>query len=351
MKILFTGGGSAGHVTPNIALIEHFQQVGWDIVYVGSVSGIERELIASVPYQAISSGKLRRYFDWQNFTDPFRILWGFLQSLVICLRERPEVVFSKGGFVAVPIVFAAWLWRIPVICHESDVTPGLANKLCFPVVQKICINFPETARYIKHADKTVVTGTPIRRSLLNGNKQAACDAFGLSADQPTLLVFGGSLGATAINQMVRASLVKLLESFQVVHVVGVGNISDIDIPGYVQREFLHDEFGDVLALADVVVARAGANTIYELLVSRKPHILIPLSSAASRGDQLYNAKTFSTAGYSRILDEKDGESLVDLVLQVHRDRQEIVHRIEEFAVMDSVAEIADLVSQVVERRP
>lgn len=350
MKILFTGGGSAGHVTPNIALIEHFQQVGWDIVYVGSVMGIERELITSVPYRAISSGKLRRYFDWQNFLDPFRILWGFMQSLLICLRERPHVVFSKGGFVAVPIVFAAWFWRIPVICHESDVTPGLANKLCFPVVRKICINFPETARYIKHADKTVVTGTPIRNSILNGSRQAACDAFGLSADQATLLVFGGSLGAAAINQMVRASLVELLESFQVIHVVGAGNISDIDTPGYVQREFLLDEFGDVLALADVVVARAGANSIYELLVSRKPHILIPLTSAASRGDQLDNAKTFCAAGYSRMLDEKDGENLVDLVLQVHRDRQQIVHRIEQFTVLDSVAVIADLLSLTAERQ-
>ena len=350
MKILFTGGGSAGHVTPNIALIEHFQQVGWDIVYVGSRAGIERELITSVPYHAISSGKLRRYFDWQNFTDPFLILWGFLQSLVICLRERPDVVFSKGGFVTVPIAYAAWLWRIPVICHESDVTPGLANKLCFPVVQKICINFPETARYIKNADKTVVTGTPIRSSILNGSRQAACDAFGLSADRATLLVFGGSLGAAAINQMVRASLVKLLESFQVIHVVGAGNISDISTPGYVQCEFLLDEFGDVLALADVVVARAGANSIYELLVARKPHILIPLTSAASRGDQLDNAKTFSAAGYSRMLDEKDGEALVDLVLQVHRDRQEIVHRIEEFPVIDSVAVIAELLSLTAERR-
>lgn len=350
MKILFTGGGTAGHVTPNIALIEHFQQAGWDMVYVGSVSGIERELITSVPYRAISSGKLRRYFAWQNFVDPFRILWGFLQSLLICLQERPQVVFSKGGFVAVPIVFAAWCWRIPVICHESDVTPGLANRLCFPVVKKICINFPETERYLKNAGKAIVTGTPVRSSLLHGSRQAACDAFGLSEDRATLLVFGGSLGATAINKMVRASLTKLLASFQVVHVVGAGNLSDIDTPGYVQREFLFAEFGDVLALADVVVARAGANSIYELLLSRKPHILIPLSSVASRGDQLDNAKTFSAAGYSTMLEETEETDLVDLVLQVYQDRQAIVQKIEEFVVIDSVAVIAELVSAAAERR-
>ncbi len=347
MKVLFTGGGTAGHVTPNIALIEHFQRKGCAVVYVGSVAGIESDIINNIGirFLAISSGKLRRYFDWQNFVDPFRIFCGFLQSLIICLRERPQVVFSKGGFVAVPLVFAAWLMRIPVISHESDVSPGLANRLCFPLVRTICVNFPQTTKYLK-GDKALVTGTPIRNALLKGSERAGRDLLGFTEDKPTVLVFGGSLGAARINEAVRSVLNELLSRYQVAHVVGAGNVDhQLNLTGYVQREFLHDEFGDVLAAADVVVARAGANSIYELLVTRKPHILIPLPSAASRGDQLENAQAFSEAGYSRTLEESslDDETLLGLIDTVYRDRQSIVRKIEEFEVIDSVTIITDLI--------
>ncbi len=351
MKILFTGGGTAGHVTPNIALIENLRAAGWDIVYVGSADGIERQIMdrINVRYHAIATGKLRRYFDWRNFVDPLRIVIGFLQSLVICVRERPDVVFSKGGFVAVPVIFAAWVARIPAIGHESDVTPGLANKLCFPLLKKICVNFAVTRRYLPEG-KVVVTGTPVRENLLGGRPDEGRRALGLDDGKPVLLVFGGSLGAVSINRQIRDVLDQLIAKFQVVHVVGEGNLdSSLEkIGGYRQQEFLFEEFGDVLAAADVIIARAGANSLYELLVTRKPHILIPLSSSVSRGDQLDNARTFTGQGFSRMLEESelDNEKFLKLIDSVYDERAAITSKLAEFEVIDSVAVITDLIKAV-----
>ncbi len=349
LKIMFTGGGTAGHVTPNIALIEYFQDLGWDIVYVGSLSGIEREIIANsgVRYLGIASGKLRRYFDWANFIDPARIFWGCLQSIYISFRERPNILFSKGGFVTVPVVFAAWLLRIPVISHESDVTPGLANRLCYPFVKKLCLNFPETKKYLR-GDKAVVTGTPIRHSLLYGRSQRGFDLLSFSQDKPIVLVFGGSLGASSINEVVRDSLDRLLPRYQVVHVAGPGNLDkNIESPGYLQREFLYEDFGDILASASVVVSRAGANSIYELLITRKPHILIPLSSKASRGDQLVNAEIFAAKGYSSVLLEAKltSISLTNLINDVYNNRKIIIQQIQNFKIVDSVGAIGSLIEE------
>ena len=356
MKILFTGGGTAGHVTPNVALIEQFKKDGWDCVYVGSTRGIEKEIIGrlNIPYNAIASGKLRRYFAWQNFIDPLFISIGILQSLLVCLRERPEIVFSKGGFVAVPVVFAAWICRIPVICHESDVTPGLANKLCFPFARKICVNFGETKQYLStgsvHPDRVTVTGTPVRKSLLEGNAGRGKQFLGIDGSKPIILVFGGSLGAKVINQQVRNVIASLTEKFVIVHVTGSGNTDDSfdSTPHYIQKEFLADEFGDVLAAASLVIARAGANTIYELLVTRKPHILIPLSASASRGDQLDNARTFAAAGYSVMIEEDDlsDELFLSEVGKVFARRLQITGKLADYEVRDSVTIISDLVKDV-----
>ena len=358
MKILFTGGGTAGHVTPNVALIEQFQKDGWDCVYVGSTSGIEKEIITrlDIPYNAIASGKLRRYFDWRNFSDPLLILFGIMQSLVVCWRERPQAVFSKGGFVAVPVVLAAWMCRIPVVCHESDVTPGLANRLCFPFARKICLNFEETRQYLPAGSsgegRVTVTGTPMRRSLLEGNAGRGKQFLGVDSSKPIVLIFGGSLGAKVINRQVRNVIVSLTEKFVIVHVTGAGNIDESleSTPRYIQKEFLLDEFGDVLAAAGLVIARAGANTIYELLVTRKPHILIPLSTRGSRGDQLENARTFKDAGYSIVIeeDELNDELFLSQVDDAFSRRLEIARRLADFKVKDSVAIICDLVKDVVE---
>jgi len=353
MKLLFTGGGSAGHVTPNIALIERAQQEGWECLYVGSRTGIEKDIVKSldIPYHAIASGKLRRYFDWQNFIDPFFILYGIIQSLFICRRHQPDVVFSKGGFVTVPIVFAAWLCRIPVICHESDVTPGLANKICFPFSRYICVNFEQTRQYLP-AGKAIVTGTPVRNSIVDGNALRGRQFLGITSDKPVLLVFGGSLGAKAINEQVRRVLTQLTENFVLIHVTGAGN-EDKALNGrsdYLQIDFLANEFGDVLAAADLVIARAGANSIYELLLTRKPHILIPLSAAVSRGDQLVNAKTFAEAGYSRVIEEDalNDELFIKEIEDVFDNRKKIIDRLEEFDVQDSTTVIVDLIKKTVE---
>lgn len=352
MKILFTGGGTAGHVMPNVALIEKLQEKNWDCQYVGSTNGIEKEIIAkiNIPFHAIASGKLRRYFDWKNFTDPFLILIGVLQSLVICWRIRPDVVFSKGGFVAVPIVFAAWVFRVPIICHESDVTPGLANKLCFPFASKICVSFGETEQYLP-VGKVIVTGTPIRKSLVEGNREKGKRYLGISSDKPVLLIFGGSLGARVINAQARSVIGALTEKFVLVHVVGAGNVDDSlkATRDYIQTEFLMAEFGDVLAAADLVIARAGANSIYELLVARKPHILIPLSAKVSRGDQLINARTFARAGYSRVIeeDELSDDFFLKEVDSVFANREAIAERLAKYEVQDSVLKISDLIEKAV----
>jgi UDP-N-acetylglucosamine--N-acetylmuramyl-(pentapeptide) pyrophosphoryl-undecaprenol N-acetylglucosamine transferase len=348
MKVLFTGGGTAGHVTPNVALIENLRADGHVTIYVGSAKGIEREIVSrlDIPYRAIATGKLRRYFDWQNFIDPLLIFWGFLQSLLICLRERPDVVFSKGGFVAVPVVYAAWLCRIPAIGHESDVTPGLANKLCFPVLTQICVNFPVTEQYLPR-NKVTVTGTPVRTRLLDGDASKGREHLGIADDASILLIFGGSLGARRINAQVRAVLEELTSRFHVIHVTGEGQVDDNlnAIERYEQKEFLFDEFGDVLAAADVVVSRAGANSLYELLVLRKPHLLIPLSALASRGDQIDNARTFSAQGYSRMLEESElnDETFLQLVNEVFSDRVEIQTKLQQFEVVDSVTVITELI--------
>ena len=345
--ILFTGGGTAGHVTPNIALMERFRRDGWNLHYVGSKTGIEFDLVRhiEVSYHAIATGKLRRYFSWQNFIDPLYILFGFFQSLFICLRIRPDVVFSKGGFVTVPLVVAAWVCRIPVICHESDTTPGLANKLSTPFSRFICVTFPQTAKYLP-AEKVVVTGSPLRETLVDGDAVRGDEFYPTTPDKPKLLVFGGSLGAEAINQQIESTVSNLVEKYSVLHVVGAGNLNPLfgSVAGYRQTEFIQDGFGDVLAAADIVISRAGANSIYELILLRKPHILIPLSAAVSRGDQIENARIFSAEGYSEIILEPDLSSgtLLAGLDQLMGRLDEVREKLAEFERLDSVECIVDL---------
>ena len=308
-RILFTGGGTAGHVTPNIALIEALADKGWECRYVGSRRGIEQQLIAplGIHYTAIFSGKLRRYFSWQNFIDPFFILLGIFQSLWLCLTNRPQIVFSKGGFVAVPVVFAAWLCRIPVISHESDITPGLANKLCLPFSRLLCVNFAETKNYLPASvakDQVRVTGSPLRAGLRNTDANRGRQFLNFSEQQPILLVVGGSLGARVLNDVIWNNLGLLTARYQIAHMVGAGNRrADIETSGYRQFEYLGDEYGDVLAAADLVISRAGANSLFELLTFRKPHLLVPLTALASRGDQLVNARIMAEAGMSLVIQE------------------------------------------------
>ena len=303
-KIVMTGGGTAGHVTPNIALFDSLQKDGYEIYYIGSYEGIEKGLIEDkkIPYYGISSGKFRRYRSWKNLTDPFRVLHGFFQARRLLGRIRPNVVFSKGGFVSVPVVMAAKTRHIPVIIHESDLTPGLANKLAMPSATKVCCNFPETLPYLPK-EKAVLTGSPIRQELLHGNKQAAKDFCGFTDDLPILMVMGGSIGSVYINNAIRGCIDTLLTKYQIIHLCGKGNIDESlkDKKGYAQFEYISENLPDLFAAADLVVARAGANSICELLALHKPNILIPLSRNASRGDQILNANSFAKQGFSAVL--------------------------------------------------
>lgn len=351
--ILFTGGGTAGHVTPNLALIEYFKNNQWQVVYVGSETGIEKEIIQriNIPYHAISTGKLRRHFSVSNFLTPFKVLAGMLQAALLCRKLKPSVVFSKGGFVAFPIVFGAWLNGIPVIAHESDLTPGLANRLSFPFCKAICVTFPEGATFFKNSNKVKVTGTPIRSALLQGDVDKGRALCGFNQDKPILLVTGGSGGAGFINQTIRNILPQLLQRFQIIHLCGKNNlnVSLQNTPGYKQFEYLHDELPDVFACADIIVSRAGANTLYELLALRKPHLLIPLSTKASRGDQIHNAKYFQNLGLSEVLFEEDltNEKLLAMLLEINNNKNAIQQKLTEYALPDSVKTISELLQEVV----
>lgn len=307
-KILFTGGGTAGHVVPNIALIEYLNQRGWESHYIGSYTGIEKSLITplNIPYYGISSGKLRRFTTWRNLLTPFQVLQGIWQAWRLLGRIRPNVVFSKGGFVAFPVVFAAWLRRIPVIIHEADLTPGLANRLSLPFAKHVCVNFPDAQHYFKNPSKVVVTGIPLRNNLTTGSRERGLEFLQFSSSKPVLLVYGGSLGAKKLNEVTREALPELTQRFQIVHVCGE-NKTDKQfetIEGYKQYPYINEEFGDILACADLVISRAGANTVYELIALKKNHILVPLSKAASRGDQIENANYSEKQGFSTVLNDE-----------------------------------------------
>ena len=383
--IIFTGGGTAGHVTPNIALIKKMLAEGWIVNYIGSKNGIEKELITklsvyssidsssnakNITYFAIASGKLRRYFSWLNFIDPFKIIYGILQSYFLCLKLKPKVIFSKGGFVAFPVVVAGWLNKIPVIIHESDLSPGLANKLSFPFADKICITFPETARYFKNKSKVLVTGSPIRSEFFYGDAATGRALCNFSADKKIILVYGGSLGAEKINVTVRELLPEILQNYQIVHVCGKGKIDhnydharyvpfayqneassqrsrSLKCEGYRQFEYLNEEFPHVMAAADIVIARSGANSIYELLILRKPHILIPLSKSSSRGDQIENAKYCAALGYSRVIfeEELDANKLREEINYLDVNADVIIKKLASFDRKDSVGTICNLLAR------
>lgn len=349
--IILTGGGTAGHVTPNLALLPSLRDAGYDIRYIGSYNGIERKLIenAGIPYDGISSGKLRRYFDLKNFTDPLRVLKGYHEARRLIRKYKPDIVFSKGGFVAVPVVLAASHYKVPVIIHESDMTPGLANKICIPSAKRVCCNFPETLSCLPE-DKAVLTGSPIRAELLKGDRLAGLQYANLSPDKPVLLVIGGSLGSVKVNQAVRQILPGLLARFQVIHICGKGNLDEnlIGTAGYVQYEYVDAPLKHLFAAADLVISRAGANSICEILALRKPNILIPLSAAASRGDQILNANSFARQGFSTVLEEEslNDQSLMNAVESTYENRRQFIEKMEQSHLNNAVDTIMNLITEL-----
>lgn len=347
-KIVLTGGGTAGHVTPNIALIPYLKKEGYDVYYIGSNGGMEEELIkkCGIPYYGVSSGKLRRYFDKKNFSDIFKVLKGILQSKHIIKKIKPDVVFSKGGFVAVPVVVGAALNKVNVVCHESDITPGLANKLAMPFAKAVCTTFPEAVKHIKD-NKGIHTGTPIRDMLFKGSKEKGFELCGFSGNKPVILIMGGSQGSVKVNNSVRELLGKLLPKYDIVHLCGKGNLDENlnNKEGYKQFEYVSDELPNLFAMADMVISRAGSNAICEFLALHKPMLLIPLGKNASRGDQILNAQSFKKQGFAEVIDEEKMTkgSLFDTINRVYENRQGYINAMENSQVSDGIKSVMEII--------
>ena len=354
-KVLLTGGGTAGHVTPNIALLPGLKKAVYEIRYVGSYNGMERGLIEKegISYYGISTGKFRRYLSLKNLSDPFRVIKGYGEAIKIIRDYKPDVVFSKGGFVSVPVVLAAKKCHVPVIIHESDMTPGLANRISIPSATKVCCNFPETIEKLP-ADKAVLSGSPIRKELLSGDKKAGLSFTGLSEDRPILMMMGGSTGSRIINQVLREALPELLKQFQVIHLCGKGNLDDSlrNTPGYVQYEYISRELKDLMAASDIILSRAGANAICELLALKKPNVLVPLSAAVSRGDQILNAASFKRQGFSYVIQEEDlnVSSLIQAVNEVYKNRSSYIDAMSKSKQSNGVDIVLGLIEELSQKQ-
>lgn len=347
--VVLTGGGTAGHVSVNQALIPVFLDKGYTVHYIGSHEGIEKELIADghpeVVYHAIQSGKLRRYFSWKNFSDPVRVGVGTLQALAIIRKLKPQLVFSKGGFVSVPVVIAAKLAKVPVVVHESDVTPGLANKLALPFASQIFTVFEQTLQYVP-AEKATCTGPIIRPELFTGSKEEGLRMTGLTADKPVFIVMGGSQGSSVLNEAVRKELPALLEKYQLIHLCGKGNVVEgLKVAGYVQYGYVTDELPDLLAASEYAVTRAGSNAIFELLAVHKPMLLVPLAASKSRGDQLLNARYFASKGLALQIEEEQFEvqSVVQQFDELVKEKSRLLSTIEKTTEPKTPEKMAELI--------
>jgi UDP-N-acetylglucosamine--N-acetylmuramyl-(pentapeptide) pyrophosphoryl-undecaprenol N-acetylglucosamine transferase len=349
-KIIMTGGGSAGHVTPNLALIPKLKELGYEVEYIGTADGIERKIIEDnkIKYHIIASGKLRRYFDVKNFTDPFKVIKGVWQAYDIIKKQKPNIVFSKGGFVSVPVVMGAFFNKVPVIAHESDITPGLANKLSVPYCTKVCVTFPEALKKL-NKNKAVLTGTPIRKELFEGSRAKGLKVCGFSEDKPVLFIMGGSLGAKSINEAVRNNINNLLQSFNIIHICGKGNIEQkyMSNQNYKQFEYVSEELPHLMAAADLIVSRAGANSIFEFLALKKPNLLIPLSASASRGDQILNAASFEKSGYSLVLREEElnNNTFLQKINELNKNKEQYIKVMANSMSSNGVEEIVKLIEK------
>ena len=350
-KIVLTGGGTMGHVTPNLALLPHLLEKGYEVHYIGTESGMEAEKLSAVPgitYHGVKTGKLRRYFDWKNFTDPFRVIAGAFQSAALMGRIRPDVCFSKGGFVAVPVVFGAWLHRIPVVSHESDLTPGLANKLCKPFVKKIATTFPECATML--GKKAEAVGTPLRPELFRGSREKGLTLLGFTGDKPVLMMMGGSLGAQAVNKALRGALPELLKTFDVAHICGKGNLDPTldGTQGYRQLEFVSAELPDLFACCDLVLSRAGSNALMEFQALARPMLLVPYPKGAGRGDQILNAQSLEKRGLCRVLLQENmtAATLTKALMKTWADRNVLTAAVKAAPPADGTLRVLEMIEEV-----
>ena len=349
-KIVLTGGGTLGHVTPHLALIPRLKEAGYEIHYIGTENGMEApkmRAVEGVTYHAVKSGKLRRYHSWQNFTDPFRVIAGAFQSARLMGKIKPDAVFSKGGFVAVPVVFGAWLHRIPVLCHESDLTPGLANKLCKPFASRFATTFPECAEAL--GKKAEMTGTPLRPELFSGSREKGLALLGFDGSKPVMLMMVGSSGAQSVNACLREAL-PMLSAFDVAHICGKGNLDPAmeNVPGYKQIEFLDAELPDVLACTDLVLSRAGANALCEFQALGRPMLLIPYPKGASRGDQILNAKSLEKRGLCHVLMQENmtADSLAKAIEQTWAEKEKLEEALRDAPPADGTNRVLEMIEEI-----
>ncbi|CUC64269.1 UDP-N-acetylglucosamine--N-acetylmuramyl-(pentapeptide) pyrophosphoryl-undecaprenol N-acetylglucosamine transferase [Staphylococcus aureus] len=335
-KIAFTGGGTVGHVSVNLSLIPTALSQGYEALYIGSKNGIEREMIESqlpeIKYYPISSGKLRRYISLENAKDVFKVLKGILDARKVLKKEKPDLLFSKGGFVSVPVVIAAKSLNIPTLIHESDLTPGLANKIALKFAKKIYTTFEETLNYLPK-EKADFIGATIREDLKNGNAHNGYQLTGFNENKKVLLVMGGSLGSKKLNSIIRENLDALLQQYQVIHLTGKG-LKDAQVKKsrYIQYEFVKEDLTDLLAITDTVISRAGSNAIYEFLTLRIPMLLVPLGLDQSRGDQIDNANHFADKGYAKAIDEEQltAQILLQELNEMEQERTRIINNMKSY---------------------
>ncbi|PFR52198.1 undecaprenyldiphospho-muramoylpentapeptide beta-N-acetylglucosaminyltransferase [Bacillus cereus] len=350
-KILFTGGGTAGHVMINIVLIPKFMEKGWGVEYIGSQNGIEKLLVQNVKYNIVSTGKLRRYWDLENFKDPFKIIKGCIQSYKLMKRIKPDVIFSAGGFVSVPVVIGAWMNKVPVIIREPDSTLGLANKIALPFTTKLCTTFPQTGENVSN-EKKVYVGPIVREEIERGNVLRGRSYCKFKQDKPVLLIMGGSQGAQWINNMVRKSLEILLLNFNIVHMCGKGKVdSSIGMEGYMQFEYIGEELPHILNMASVVISRAGSTAISELLFLKKPMLLIPLTNSSSRGDQVLNAEYFSRQGYAEVIlqDRVSTNTFIHAVNKLYTNKERYIQNMNGYKKTNNegIHQLIDIINEVV----
>lgn len=339
-RIVLTGGGSAGHVTPNLALVPGLEKAGAECFYIGTEDGIEKSLVTDIPFYSIEAGKLRRYLSRDNISDIFKTLRGRRQALELLKDIRPDLVFAKGGYVSVPVVYAAHKLGIPVILHESDFTPGLANRLCMRKAKEICLTFDSKEA---HGGKGILTGSPVRPALLTGSRDKGLDFLGFTGSKPVLLIMGGSLGAQAVNEVVDASLDNLLAVYDIVHLRGKGNQNPAfeGRSGYRQFEYISEELPDVFRAADIALSRAGANALVELTALQIPPLLVPLPLSASRGDQILNAKYYTARGMAHMVDQEEltPEKLVSELADLYRNRKTMREAMQNSKNMDGTGNV------------
>lgn len=359
MRIVITGGGTGGHLTPLVAVSKKIQEKVPEVefIFIGPKSKFVDDIIGkeNIPIKYIQAGKLRRYFSLHNIVDFFRIPIGIVQSLWLLLVYMPDAIFSKGGYASFPVVIAGWIYRIPILTHESDSNPGLANSIIGKFSNRVAVAYTEAEKYFP-ASQVVLTGNPLRENINKGDAVKARELFKLTESKKIIFIWGGSQGSASINEKVLRILPQLLAKYQVIHQVGEANFEEIKKKagelgikvghdGYYAIPFLAEELLDVLAVADLIISRAGATSIAEIAANAKPAIIIPLEKSAS-DHQRMNAYSLAKAGGCIVMEENNmGEHMlmeeIEKIMNDEALRARLINNVQSFYYPKATIKIAD----------